>query len=174
MLTKNFYTFMMAYMAQSTIQGGCVLSDGTKGNTSANTSSNTSLWNTSMKSLALKDAPTSSNDAGVRIGTGTTPATIDDYTLESIITSGMTVSNPSAISVTAENGFIAVYANYTVKNTGTSAVSISEIGLYTSGYFTGKVVPALMDRTVLEEPIVVNPGESKPLTYTIRMNYPTV
>lgn len=169
MLTKNFYNAVMTYLTNTIITNGFVRHDGTVGNTRTNMKQ-AYLWS-AMKTLQLS-APSTFSTVGVRIGTGVTPATADDYTLDSIITSGLTVVNPSAVTVTVENGAVAAYASYTLTNTGTTAVAISEIGLFCSEYDASSYLTMLMDRTVLEEPIVINPGEAKPITYTIRFNYP--
>ena len=172
MLTKNFYNFMMAHLTNVQIENGYVHIDGTVSAAKRVSSVSGYLWN-KMNNFAIGSIPTSYAAAGVRIGTGVTPATADDYTLESVITSGLTYVNPGSVAVTKENGFVAVYATYTVTNTDTTAVSISEIGLFCGPEAMASVKPILMDRTVLEYPIVVNPGEAKPITYTIRFNYPT-
>lgn len=113
------------------------------------------------------------NDPGVRIGSGTTPATLNDYTLEKPITSGCTFSRPSDVAVSAESDGLSAFATYAVTNTGATALGISEIGLFGQIYIgSSSSATVLLDRTVLEDPIVINPGESKQITYTIRFNYP--
>lgn len=173
MLTKNFYHAMMAIFSRIPLDGGYVKPDGTVSNVHPGYSSSIL---SSMYDLIIADIPTST-PVGVRIGSGVTPATADDYTLESVIASNMSVTKPSKVSVTRENDFVAVYATYSVTNIGSTPIDISEIGLFSDGYYANSSsshTPILMDRTVLESPITVNPGESKPLTYTIRFNYPTV
>lgn len=115
---------------------------------------------------------------GVHIGTGTTPASADDYKLEAQINSGYSQTYADSVSINVDADGVFVFASIAVTNTSTEELTISEIGL------TGKVCNssatsnntclALIDRTVLEEPITINPNETKQLTYTIRMNYPTV
>lgn len=172
MLTKNFFSWTMANLTGKDIVNGYVFPDGTVGNATRQTNKPYYLWEY-MNYLSISDIPSSYLFIGTRIGTGATPATADDYTMESVITSGLITAESNTVTVTKENGFVAVYATYTVTNTGTTAVAISEIGLFgaTNGSSSG-TKPILMDRTVLESPIVINPGEAKPLTYTIRFNYP--
>lgn len=162
----------MNMLTNKKIVGAYVLPDGTVNDAVRPASMPGYLWD-AMYDLYIDEAPTSTAYCGVRIGSGVTPATADDYTLESIITSGLSVVKPSAVTVTKENDCVAVYATYTVTNTGKTAVHISEIGLYAAAYYsTSLAKPALADRTVLESPITINPGEAKPITYTIRLNYP--
>lgn len=173
MLTKNFYNWVMANLTKREITNGYVTPDGKVYNAVRSTQPISYMWE-HMDYLVIDNAPTNYLYVGVRIGTGVTPATADDYTLESVINSGLSVVNPQDVTVTRENDFVAVYATYTVTNNGTTAVAISEIGLFCAGVYTSStMVPILADRTVLESPITINPGEAKPITYTIRFNYPT-
>jgi hypothetical protein len=174
MLTKNFYNWAMATLTNKTIVNGYVGIDGTTYNADRTSSVPKDLWE-GMRTIytsALKPG-TGNGASAAQIGTGVTPATADDYRLESIITSGISVATPSAVTVTKENDFVAVYATYTVTNTGTTSLAVSEIGLFSTGRQGNEALIVLMDRTVLESPIVINPGEAKPITYTIRFNYPT-
>lgn len=171
MLTKNFYNYVMAHLTNRTIANGYVFPDGTTVDAKRVNSASTYMWD-KMGSIQIGGIPTVFSGVGARIGTGITPATADDCTLESVITSGLTVQSASSVTVTRENDFVAAYAIYTLSNNGTTAVSISEIGLFCTPDGSGTTKPILMDRTVLEKPIVINPGEAKPITYTIRFNYP--
>lgn len=121
---------------------------------------------------------------GVYFGTGSTPATKSDYKLESPITSGLTITNPSALAWTEDgNGKYTASADFVVRNETESEINIYEIGLFTPfsynyNYTTiNSSMPvdyALMERTVLTEPITIAPGESKLVTYKITFNQPTV
>ena len=171
MLTKNFYNSVMTQLTKKNITNGYVLSDGTIGIAAPSTATK-QMWDYMCNLLPNNDLSNVAQ-AGVRIGKGVTPATADDYTLESFITSGVSINNPSAVSVTMEEGYVAAYCTYTVTNTGTTAIAISEIGLFSQITASSVAKLVLMDRTVLESPITINPGQSKPITYTIRFNYPT-
>jgi hypothetical protein len=102
--------------------------------------------------------------AGTWFGSGTTPPTRDDFSLENIITEGVTISHPSAVSVTETDDYVEYSVTFGV--TATETVTISEVGLFMSNY-------VMVERTVLETPITIPAGQSKQVTYTIRMNYPT-
>ena len=117
---------------------------------------------------------------GVWFGTGSTPATKADYKLESPIESGLTITNPSALVWENDgNGKHTVYADFIVRNTTDAEINIYEIGVFTpfsaksstslnaTGYTVNYI---LMERTVLDEPISILPGESKLVTYKITFN----
>lgn len=173
MLTKNFYNFVMAYVSRCTIADGYrdISGDVKK----AAPSSATQYMFDYMKVLTLTTSTNTGSSStkgnGVRIGTGVTPATKDDYQLENQITSGISIVNPSGITAKMEDGYVEVSATYTVTNTGTTAIAVSEIGLFGDA-MSGNYTLIMYDRTVLESPIVLNPNQPKTLTYTIRFNYP--
>lgn len=127
---------------------------------------------------AIKTAQASqySNNAfgqGVYFGTGSTPATLSDYTLESPITSGLSITNPSKL-VWTDNGMgrYAVKADFILTNTAENEVNIYEIGLISFMYKDdlGYLYPFLMERTVLPEPITIPAGGIKLVTYKITFN----
>ena len=109
---------------------------------------------------------------GVVIGTGTQEPTLDDYELAGDVISSYTYS----VSITKEfsDNIATVTALYTITNTGTKAFTIGEIGLQCDlgedGTANNK---ALLERTILDSPLTVEPGGVGQLTYTIRFPYPT-
>ncbi len=117
---------------------------------------------------------------GVYFGTGSTPATKSDYRLESPITSGLTITNPSDLVVDSDgNGKYTFIADFIVRNTTESEINIYEIGVFCPictdmGYYNAssnvKWAMVLMERTVLDEPITIPAGESKLVTYKITFN----
>ena len=116
----------------------------------------------------------SMNSNGAHIGTGTTPPTIDDYCFSGDIIKDFTYS----CSLTRnydENGS-SITALYTITNTGGTAFTIGEIGLIANlGNDNSSNITyfALLERTVLETPVTIEPGGVGQVTYTIRINYPT-
>lgn len=113
----------------------------------------------------------SNNYINAVIGNGTTPVTEDDYCLESMITSGFSTSSNSnvmvkSISFDSTNNKIIKRCTIPiqVRNTGTTDLTISEIGLVHNGktkdsssYF------ALIHREVFD-PITIAVGQSRTLT----------
>lgn len=173
MLTKNFYNYAMALFANKSIANALVTPDGAVH--SAYSVPNNGGYQRLFETL--HNLRTNVSDAGVIIGIGTTPATLDDIALESMIKGGFSYTyQNSTIANKDEHGCYAS-ATYQITNTmSTDPLPISEIGvlgkLFNSNGTNGFAY-ALLDRTVLEEPIIIPPGQTKQLTYTIRMNYPT-
>lgn len=107
---------------------------------------------------------------GVQFGSGTTPANGTDYCLESPVS--LLFSNPSAVLTNP----VPEGTEYTVTFgvSTTEDVTISEVGCFVSAIgFIGSNAydsPILIDRTVLETPITIKAGQSKQISYTIRVN----
>ena len=124
--------------------------------------------------------PQNSTYFGVFFGTDSTPATKNDYCLGSPITSGLSITNGANTPYTEEEeGVYSFYAIFTVKNTTDSDINIYEIGTFTpvstaSGFkataSSDTYYAALMERTVLTEPITIPAGESKLVTYKLTFN----
>lgn len=109
---------------------------------------------------------------GVLFGTGDAAPTMDDYKLDGDIISDFSYS--AAVTKTFDDDNATVTALYTVTNTGTAPMTIKEIGLVVCGSSSnGAANRTLLERTVLETPITIEPGGVGQVTYTIRMNYPT-
>ena len=110
---------------------------------------------------------------GVSFGDGSVPPTLDDYTLSgSPIT---TLSITSAVIVSNNEDDASITGVYTITNTGSDEVTIREVAMfrsvprYTSGNFT-----IMLDRTVLDNPVTIPAGGIGQVTYTIRLNCPTL
>lgn len=115
---------------------------------------------------------------GVFFGSGSTPPTEDDYRLDVPITTGLSITNSGLMSEDKGDGKYIFQAYYTVKNYTTEEITIREIGYFGeigrgsgSKYYYSY---ALFERTVLDEPIVIAPGTSKIVTYTLTFNQPAV
>lgn len=121
---------------------------------------------------------TSIFDGGIFFGSGSTPATKSDYCLESLISSGLTITKSTLASTTDGKGKYAYSMDFIVKNTTESEVNIYEMGAVTmlpgsSNNSLNTAVPCypiLLERTVLTEPITIAPGESKLVTYKVTFN----
>lgn len=121
---------------------------------------------------ALKLSMTDGN-GGQAFGTGDTPPTEDDYTLESVITSGISASAPSASTEfdTVNNRYIR-RLTYTINNDSDSDITIKEVGTYrgiayasTLGATGSSTKLLLVDRTVLDTPLTIPAGEAGVLRY---------
>lgn len=169
MLTKNFY------IALANASVGFLTND--KPMTQTNGTAE-DFYGTQWKFNAFPNMKSFTNivqNSGVQFGSGKTPATADDYKLESQITSGLTVANPGNISRSCDDDGIHMSCTFGVKNADTKPVEISEIGMVASFNTSGSSYSGyfLVERTVLETPIVIPVGESRQITYTISFRYPT-
>lgn len=108
---------------------------------------------------------------GIFFGTGPTPATVNDHTLESVIGSGIEIIY-STVSVGKEvDGRYSVCGQYTLRNTSGEPINIYEIGCFAKIYSSSSSSkPVLMERTVLPEPITIGWGEVKLVTYKLTFN----
>ncbi len=112
-------------------------------------------------SLLLKNAP-SSSATGVYIvlGTGTTPATAADISLENVTEDYEIITQTKDIPQTFSSSIITI--TRVIRNTGNAPLTISEVGLYASyaSAFTGAMMLA---REVIE-PVTLQPGEKHSFT----------
>lgn len=111
---------------------------------------------------------------GVFFGDGTTPPTADDYKLSGNVVGNFTHTVVSVTNTTDENG-VSITALYNITNTDSNPITISEIGLFfiwgrTS---TQDTYAYLVDRTLLESPVTIEPNGIGQITYTVRLNIPT-
>lgn len=104
----------------------------------------------------------------VYFGKGKTPATVNDYKLESIITSGLSINEMSESSSFADN-VVTKTAKYTLSNTSASEITIGEIGFIK--YINDRYY--LLERTVLDEPITIPSGGAGTVNYEIKIQVPT-
>lgn len=116
--------------------------------------------------------------SGVYFGSGSTPANLADYKLESYL-SGLSITSSSVVVSTVGDGQYSATNSYIVRNGNESEVNIYEIGVFTAlgnKPYDAKIdsdyiaYMCLMERTVLTEPITIPAGESKLVTYKITFN----
>ena len=162
MLTKNFYALMRTALGKtsSTITN----IENTTGTVSM--SSSTSNWYGVFSSMNYYET---NGTQYVRFGSGTTPATVNDYKLESLIDSGITVAQPSKVTTEQTDSYILWTVTFGVS--ASAEITISEIGLISKARLPSGETNTLVDRTVLDTPITIPAGQSKQITYTIRFNY---
>ena len=109
---------------------------------------------------------------GIIIGTGDTPPTLDDYCLSGDLITSFTSSvvptyecNDSGATLTAL---------CTITNSGSKAFTIREVGVFgKAGSSSSASDACLVERTVLDAPLTIDPSGVGQLTYTIKFNYPT-
>lgn len=109
-------------------------------------------------------APTTDSVTFIRIGTGTTAATENDYKLEAPVTG---VTCDSVVTAIGGNDSKKTYTA-TFSNTTDADVVVTEIGFLTNFYYSSSDNDNfLLDRIVLDTPITIPAGESKPITYEL-------
>lgn len=166
MLTKNFYAYIKSKFSGSDTVATFTTTEGTTSTVTADANYPPfKVMNTWSKSATM---------TGVSFGTGTTPATVSDYFLESILgDTQISVSTPSSVSFNKLDTYEEYTVTFGVTNKTADAITISEMGLTAMPFspYSGDNIYALVDRTVLETPITIPAGQSKQITYTIRFNY---
>ena len=164
MLTKNFYSYMRAALKKTAAK--FTKTDGA--------TETISLNNDSPPFVIMQYWTADVNLGGVSFGTGTTPADISDYYLESILDpQKISVATPSAVSFSQFDTYEEHSVTFGITNKTAEAITISEMGLTAMPYYSGSSTRkcVLVDRTVLDAPVTIPAGQSKQITYTIRFNY---
>ena len=164
MLIKNFYSYMRAAFSAAGKEIPFVKTDGT--------TANLRYSNSYAPFAVMNKWSVNNNGFGVSFGTGTTPATMSDYSIESCLNSTkINVSTPSAVSYSRGDTFDEYSVSFGVTNITAEAITISEVGL-TVGVTSGTPeYMVLVDRTVLDAPVTIPAHETKHIAYTIRFNY---
>lgn len=103
------------------------------------------------------------NYRGIVFGSGTTPPQKTDYKIENHIADGLTYSNNG----TSTTNNVAHWVQ-TVQNTSGEPITISEVGLFSA--WDNRSLCILLTRTVLDNPVVLQPNEVKTFTITIDYN----
>ena len=158
MITRNWYNALKASFTNMAINDGLTLLGGGKNKLSPTTGG--SLSNL-MVAFSAAYWATGNSSSGVTLGSGSTPATVDDYKLESAITKGLSVS----ITRIYENPVKLVIL---ITNTSDAPITIAEVGW--QSLFGGAY--ALADRTVLDTPVTIPAGGIGKIEYEIKINLP--
>lgn len=117
--------------------------------------------------------------SGVVFGNGTIPPTVNDYTLSGERVTGLSAAS-SLQRIDEGDGKVAIICNWLITNNNENAVTIGEVAYLESigGYKPDSTSTLsgnfMVDRTVLDTPVTIPAGGVGQVTYTIRMNYPTV
>lgn len=126
-------------------------------------------YTASMSRIAITEATSLS---GILLGTGDTPPTLDDNCLAGDIIT--TIATSVAVSFEMEEDGVSLTSLCTITNSSSESITIREVGLFgkakASNYGSDAV---LVERTVLDAPLTIEPGSVGQLTYIIKLNYPT-
>ena len=174
MITKNWYKTIATLMFCERGASWDVGILGTGGVSSAQYFYNNASFSYAYNLVeALQKIDTDYEGSGVRFGTGNTPVTLDDYKLSGDIIT--TLSGAYSISKGADAAGAYITALYTLTNTGSSDVTVSEVGTFVHINKTNSSTHAypMIDRTVLDTPVTIPAGGIGQVVYTITFNYPT-
>lgn len=164
MITKNWYSvFAASFMGARSTDYEYVDCSGTTRQTNGSASNMTGLSFDNVGNINTNTSPSSS---GITFGTGTVTPTANDYWL-----SGNVVSTLSLLSQTSDK--VVSGSKWTqkkifvVKNTGSSAVTITEVCWHgTVGW------QVMFDRTLLDSPVTIPAGGQGVVTYTVALDLP--
>lgn len=98
----------------------------------------------------------------IKCGTGTAEATENDYQLGADATGLTCDSVATAISDNDTKTYTATFSNSTA-----NAITVAEIGFFCCSYTGNDYDNFLLDHIILDTPITIPAGESKPITYEI-------
>lgn len=175
MFTNNLINYQKAAFFGSSFEA--VDTEGVKRNpalasyTHFNAAPGSALSNPRCKSIVNTGSSYSAPASGVYFGSGPTPATKDDFNLESPITSGLSFTAGKTITGKEADGKYVVYNTFVVKNTTGAPITIYEIGAFVTAATANTTwYSFLIDRTVLDEPIVIDAGDEKIVTYKWTFN----
>ena len=108
----------------------------------------------------------SNNTLYLKVGTGTTTPTVNDYELATVNTDISCGAVVAGVSANYTKIYTATFSNPT-----SSDIVVTEVGLYGKviywNYGSPEYTDCLFDRTVLSTPITIPAGESKTITYEL-------
>lgn len=124
---------------------------------------------------------TAENAAGIKVGTGTTQPTESDYELEELVTSGISGTIISTQKSVDEDGNACVTYNVSIANTSQESIDVTEIGAFvnltrtaaeqgsSSTSTTAAYIYAMIDRSLLDYVVTLEPNEGAVFTYTLKV-----
>lgn len=129
--------------------------------------------------LTSLTASGSNSSAGFALGSGTTTPTEDDYTIETLISSGLSLTaTPAKIQAyDSVNDVYSIFFDLAINNTSSAEITISEICMFQIMYGTTNLGDnvntgfayknsVMLDRTVLDTPLVLPAGQGATLRYS--------
>ena len=113
---------------------------------------------------------------GVIFGTGTTPATINDYKLSGERITGFAAL--AAVTRETHDSSVTLTTRYTITNNSEAEMTIGEAGIVKNlhnqyGTRESDSYKGLLERTVLDTPVTIPAGGIGQVEYTITFNLPT-
>ena len=125
------------------------------------------LWCCARNALSTINSTRILGNGYLMLGTGTTAPTVDDYRLESPITTNLSCDSISVSRTSLIKTYTATFTN-----SGSSDITVTEVGfiVYMNYQLSGDAEKAdnfLIDRTVLDTPVIIPAGESRTVTYEL-------
>lgn len=118
---------------------------------------------------------TSDSAAGISVGTGGTAASKDDVNLENTLSSNVALAISSTTTGCDSPGSRWLEYKITITNIGSEAITVRELGYKQT--VKGSKIPegtdsvsivCLLDRTVLEEPMIIQAGDAGVIRYRLQ------
>lgn len=121
------------------------------------------------------------SSSGIWLGSGNTPASEEDYNLESRITSGLSAASPSLTEGIDGSGNLYLEMVFLLSNTTSSDITVREIGYvqdFRLANTQGDTMAntnrnVMLDRTVLATPVTVPANDSAAIKYTLKTIMPS-
>lgn len=145
----------------------CMLGSAFSRQTSAKANSGTLVnWGTNPVNNVVPASP-GTRGWNFRLGTGNTAATINDYVLDTDVTSSLTYVSSTLLAEPNVQTYDMLSYVFVYKNNTASDITIKEVGLaYDTGYGGGYI---LINRKVLSSPLEMKAGKTYAFTATISM-----
>ena len=182
MFTRNYYRVLLGMMAGRSREVRLYNLDG-KWATAMGTYALSSFYGSGDATLRASPRITgvfslgstlNTSNGGLVVGSGRRAPSLDDYALETRITSGLQIRNTGLCWV-EEEGVVGAVSTFAIRNAGESTITVAEVGLVgvaTIGNATGSAsIPWLAERTVLTQPLVIEAGRQANLTYAVRIPF---
>lgn len=114
---------------------------------------------------------------GVFFGTGTTPATVDDYAFSGEFITNCTYTSSYNNEVLGDGTKAKMTVLFTITNNNDADITIGEVGYltpitYRKDYSVAQHTYILLEHTTLDSPITIAPGGVGQVTYVLQMNSP--
>lgn len=184
MFTKNYWNILSSFALGGGPDKTLIRTNGTEYSLEGKHAIATPFGGTASTILTKYNSST----GGVIFGDGTTPPTPDDYKLSGNIITGISGSRTrqSSVDELGDNNIF----TFTLTNSNSTDITIREVGfLYgtslESRYLSSDsstsltqttlnvLMPLLVNRIVLDEPITISAGGVGQVTVNLRFNYPT-
>lgn len=171
MLTKNAKNFLLYGLMDSKSQGSSdpvplssfslINVGGTEITALANNNVVKGFVNALNNTATAENSPATTY---IKCGTGATAATESDYGLEIEVTDLSCDSVATAVGSNDTKTYTATFSNATDTD-----ITVTEIGFFVYSYYgsTSNSDNFLLDHIILDTPITIPAGESKPITYEI-------